>query len=582
MTKTNTSLTPAEEASELALKQVFSCLESGSSFLLEAGAGAGKTYTLVKALQRLMEVNHTTLSRCHQRIACITFTNVATEEIRARTDRNSLIHCDTIHAFCWENISSFQKQLRCELRGIEKWQSLLAEEKEEIGDRNIDYNFGFRTIEKNRILIHHDDVLSLTVCLMRNAMFRRILVNKYPVILIDEYQDTDRNWIESIKTHFLGKSNSPQFGFFGDYWQKIYGGGCGQVSHPSLTVIGKKANFRSDIEIVAAINRIRPDLPQAAHSKEKGNIRVFHSNHWSGERQTKSHWKGDLLPEAAHSALTKMRSILSSQGWNFSSDCTKILMLTHRILAAEQGYSSLPDIFKYTDKYIKKEHKHIAFFVDKLEPACEAFLNKQYGSMFTALGSKRPSLETQSDKTKWSQSMNQLIVLREAGTVGDVIKHLRRTLCPQVSESIERAERSLENLNEDEEENISNSLKELKQLHQVSYAEIVALTKYLNGYSPFQTKHGVKGAEFENVVVVVGRGWNMYNFNEMLEFSRDIEGIPTTKKKAFERNRNLFYVACSRPKKRLAVLFTQELSADALQTVKEWFGEESVESLEFS
>lgn len=30
-------------------------------------------------------------------------------------------------------------------------------------------------------------------------------------------------------------------------------------------------------------------------------------------------------------------------------------------------------------------------------------------------------------------------------------------------------------------------------------------------------KHGVKDAEFENVLVVVGRGWNKYNFGKMLE-----------------------------------------------------------------
>ena len=26
------------------------------------------------------------------------------------------------------------------------------------------------------------------------------------------------------------------------------------------------------------------------------------------------------------------------------------------------------------------------------------------------------------------------------------------------------------------------------------------------------TQHGVKGAEFENVLVIIGRGWNQYNF----------------------------------------------------------------------
>jgi DNA helicase-2/ATP-dependent DNA helicase PcrA len=38
----------------------------------------------------------------------------------------------------------------------------------------------------------------------------------------------------------------------------------------------------------------------------------------------------------------------------------------------------------------------------------------------------------------------------------------------------------------------------------------------LNEPTPFATKHGVKGEEYENVIVVVGRGWNQYNFSDFL------------------------------------------------------------------
>ncbi len=52
-------------------------------------------------------------------------------------------------------------------------------------------------------------------------------------------------------------------------------------------------------------------------------------------------------------------------------------------------------------------------------------------------------------------------------------------------------------------------------LHGTPYSEVQALCRYLDGHSPFETKHGVKGAQFENVLVVVGRGWSKYNFGEM-------------------------------------------------------------------
>ena len=123
------------------------------------------------------------------------------------------------------------------------------------------------------------------------------------------------------------------------------------------------------------------------------------------------------------------------------------------------------------------------------------------------------------------------------------------------------------------------ALKELGDLRAVPYQEIVALCRYLSCHSPFETKHGVKGTEFENVVVVVGRGWNRYNFNAMLELATDDPQIPTNKQAAFERNRNLFYVTCSRPKRRLAVLFTQQLSASAMQTLSNWFGDDTMEAV---
>ncbi|MFH0784307.1 MAG: hypothetical protein V2B20_20450, partial [Pseudomonadota bacterium] len=59
----------------------------------------------------------------------------------------------------------------------------------------------------------------------------------------------------------------------------------------------------------------------------------------------------------------------------------------------------------------------------------------------------------------------------------------------------------------------------------------------------------------------------------------DMTNIPSKRQSAFERNRNLFYVACSRPKKRLALLFTQKLSPIAFRTLNHWFGDDSIEAL---
>ena len=574
-------MNPAEEASQRALDQVQRCLELGESFLVEAGAGAGKTYTLVKALQFLIDRYRHTLPQRHQRIACITFTNVAKDEIEARTDRSPLIYCNTIHAFCWSLIVGFQRQLRERLPGLEHWPEKLAEVGD-LGERRVEYELGYRGINDVRISIHHDDVLLLTIALMEHSKFRRILADKYPIILIDEYQDTDAGWIDSIKQHFLVREDAPQFGFFGDHWQKIYGNGCGQIEHPGLTVVGKEANFRSVPTVVDCLNRMRPALPQfVVDPNAQGSVRVFHTNAWLGQRRGGPHWSGDLPAEAAQSVLQTVLDRLALEGWDLSSETTKILMLTHSVLAGRQGYPSIPAIFAFNESFTKKEHPHIAYCADALEPACNAYLSQKYGEMFRALGSSVPAIRAHDDKRKWSEAMDRLIELRDGATVGDVLEHLLAVRRPRVPDAVERRERELREFVPEAEEDMPRPLKELDDLRAVPYQEIVALSRYLSGHSPFETKHGVKGAEFDNVLVVVGRGWNRYNFSQMLELAADPLAIPANRQDAFERNRNLFYVTCSRPKKRLAVLFSQELSARALQTVNDWFGADTIEALDF-
>lgn len=574
-------MSPAEKASERALIELRESIESGKSFKLEAGAGAGKTYSLIKALQFLIKREGKQLPRQNQRIACITFTNVAKDEIKARTDRSPLIYCETTHVFCWSIISGFQSQLRALLPEIKLW----VERLDEVGGagvRRVEYTLGYRGITDDAISIHHDDVLDLTIKLMAFEKFRKILTQRYPIILIDEYQDTNAGWVDAIKNHFLGQEAAPQFGFFGDHWQKIYGDGCGKVEHPDLREIGQEANFRSVPAVVGCLNRMRPDLQQFVVDPDApGEARVFHTNDWVGDRLTGAHNGGDLPSEEATTALAALKEQLTKEGWDMSPSQTKILMLTHRVLATQQGYSSLPAVFRYNDAFTKKEQAHIAFFVDQLEPACRAFSEKRYGEMFEALGASKKYVLKVADKARWSKSMDRLMKLRDSGTVGDVVTHLRNKRLPRLPDAVERLEKRLENFDPEGDEEMPRSLKELGGLHQVPYQEIVSVTNYLDGHSPFETKHGVKGAEFENVLVVMGRGWNKYNFDKMLGYARNKGGVSDKEMKTYEDNRNLFYVVCSRPKRRLALLFTQKLSNAAMQTVQEWFGDENITALEF-
>ena len=568
---------PAEIAAQRALDEMFECIRARQNFRLEAGAGAGKTYSLVKALRLLINEQGDALQRQSQQVACITYTNVATDEIISRTDGHPAVHASTIHSFCWDLIKSFQPLLKAKVSEIDTWSEKL-EEAGGIGTQRIDYDLGYRRVNDTHLLLHHDDVLTLAVALMEQRKFRHILAARFPIIFIDEYQDTDAGFANSILQHFIASNTGPLIGLFGDSWQKIYRDGSGLIEQENLRQIGKEANFRSVKVVVDVLNSMRPDLPQEVQNPEaNGSVAVYHSNEWVGTRQKGNHWKGDLPTEDAHRFLEGVRERLSNEGWDF--DETKILMLTHKVLAAEQNYGQIVGAFRYNDSFIKKEDPHIAFLVDTVEPACKAFLNGRYGDMFTTIGARSDSILSLKDKYTWARDMRTLNELRETGTIGEVLDLLKKTRRPRLPDKVQRTETELANASPVDLEE-SRTLSQISKLREIPYTELTSLALFVNDHTPFSTKHGVKGAEFENVLVVLGRGWNQYNWNQFLEWFPD--RFPADKADSYERNRNLFYVACSRPKKRLALLFTQELSEIALDTLRSWFGDENVNPLTFN
>ncbi|ENM3953571.1 UvrD-helicase domain-containing protein, partial [Vibrio cholerae] len=118
----------AEVAAEEALRQMYSCIRNKRHFKLEAGAGAGKTFSLVKGLQLIIDERGSQLAKRSQKVACITYTNVATEEINTRTDSNPIVFASTIHGFCWSLIQGHQPFLWDSLPTIHsKWEEMINE-----------------------------------------------------------------------------------------------------------------------------------------------------------------------------------------------------------------------------------------------------------------------------------------------------------------------------------------------------------------------------------------------------------------------------------------------------------------------
>lgn len=553
--------------------EIMDHLRNSRHFLVEAGAGSGKTTSLISTLQSIRRKPPLALRQGSQ-IACVTYTNVAKTEILTRVDSDSMFRVSTIHEFGWSLLQAFQHDLLSALK-TEDW----AKELEKAGldaltTQRVEYSRGYRRISDSVVYLRHDDVPRLLALFLQSQKFITVMRSRFPIILIDEYQDTHAGLVDALLTECVEAGRGPILGFFGDAWQQIYPGSVGAITSSRVAVVPKGTNFRSSTAVVGALNKMRPELAQAVPAETMtGEVRVLHTNDWHAGRVGGSPSMHDLNADMADLAIAQTRDALMQNGWNLDPSHTKTLVLTHKAIAARQGYPTINGIFMYKEEYTKLENVVLEFLVNDLEEARAAFDRGDYGNVFDALGLSRPEVRSQLDKRAAMASLRTLMAACERTTVQGVLAELaNRPLAvpPQLSTRLAALERGELDAREDDE---------LRQLLQVPYAEVIALKQYLTHFSPYETKHGVKGAQFENVLVILGGGWNHYKWPEFLMYSRDPDGIPVDKQAGYKRARNLFYVSASRPRERLALLFTQKLDEASMSVLASWFGQGSISAL---
>jgi len=90
-------------------EQIYECLklESPKSFFLFAGAGSGKTRSLVNVLDKFKDEYGKRFRLERKKIAIITYTNAAANEIIHRLKHDSIFQVSTIHSFAWDIIKNF-------------------------------------------------------------------------------------------------------------------------------------------------------------------------------------------------------------------------------------------------------------------------------------------------------------------------------------------------------------------------------------------------------------------------------------------------------------------------------------------
>ena len=118
---------------------------------------------------------------------------------------------------------------------------------------------------------------------------------------------------------------------------------------------------------------------------------------------------------------------------------------------------------------------------------------------------------------------------------------------------------------------ISNNKYVYDRVKCVKFKEFQKLYEYLEGKTPFSTQHKTKGAEYNNVFVILDNGkWNNYNFENLF--------LQGGKVSVLKRTQKIFYVCCTRAKENLAV-FYHSPSVSVISKANEWFGSENVISI---
>jgi DNA helicase II / ATP-dependent DNA helicase PcrA len=216
-------------------------------FVMVAGAGSGKTTSLVKALDYLGRTHGSLLRRRAQKIACITYTEVAENEIWSDVGKDALYHVSTIHSFLWTVIKPFQSDIKLWiLRSIQekvddchrqikspktrdqKKIKLLADiedlerqRQDVIGINRFKYETGSNKYSAG--LIGHAVVLKMVPDLiLASELLAAIVARKFPFIFVDESQDTDPKVVAALTAIASTQVDEFSLGFFGDTMQKIY------------------------------------------------------------------------------------------------------------------------------------------------------------------------------------------------------------------------------------------------------------------------------------------------------------------------------------------------------------------------
>ncbi|WP_321794749.1 UvrD-helicase domain-containing protein [Caballeronia sp. J97] len=609
-------------------REIHACIAATppQPFVVRAGAGSGKTTSLVKALDWVMTEHGASMRAKKQKVACITYTDLAANEILADVNDDPLVHVSTIHSFYWAITKTFQADIKIWVKNdIRRRISALEEEFENYGprvrqptrDRNksdreryarnfeaLDgiktFNYGVGSDYAKGIL-GHEDILQLGDFLLQNRpLFRRVVALNYPFVFIDESQDTFPGVVQSFKEVEAQMQGKFCLGFFGDPMQSIFMRGAGDIPRADhWRAITKQENFRCARQILDVANAVR------AQGDGMEQVRGLHERVDGELKPVEGSARMFVLPNTLNrtEALARIRAwsavANNDEGWTTPDLAVKILVIVHRMAANRLGfggiYSALNDRTSDAMKQGMQDGTGwpVRPFLSFALPTVAAM---KAGNEFAAMNLLRefsprlaPGALTGRRAAEVLRELHAAVLrlvamLDEVGTtVGDIAIHLRDAGLFDFDERYKRALGFVADVSDAVQEVAAadaapaegrSSDAAMNKFFKCSAQELRPYESYVSEGSPYATQHGVKGAQFDRVVVVMDEeesDYRTYNYERIFasaearaaDHARAREGDENT----WSRTLRLLYVCCTRAKRGLMLVFFVADPATTLENV---------------
>ena len=419
-------------------------------------------------------------------------------------------------------------------------------------------------------IISHDTLLDYCKNIIKdNDILKRLFLDRYPYVLIDEYQDTDERvvaLISSIRVYATSKGKSFLIGYFGDSLQNIYENGIGALSNKcQYKIIQKKFNRRSTTPIISTIERIRND--------------------GFGQRSIYEDYNDGLCEFYLSSIKFNLKGFLEEHGLHTTTAC---LFLKNSDITKKRGFGELLDVLSHfprfkganygnlSNEFLQKNVQHIGWFLRDI---------LTFVDFIVKVTDNNTAVKDIIDFAPHSMKQITFNNLRE------LIENLRHKLSNFETLPLENCIRQVsqiynENygseilknifLLDNDTNNIIDSirinsfdylcysdgeyLERLDTFFNLSFAQFKRWYEYvfdknISNKVNYYTLHGSKGLEFENVVVVLQDKFaGRKNFCRYFFDNYDCQ-LSNEDKEQFNKVRNLLYVACSRAKKKLYVIY---------------------------